>query len=277
MGEPRFVHAYRFIPKVRGPLVLVAGGDAGRSAELKAGLIAAGFRAETAEGGRETILRLRLHAPAVLFLDVKMPDWKDTASFREVQALMRTLPVVVMAEPGDADLARQLLNLGAVDFLIHPIETAQAVRMIRWHLSRGSRKGPPLGVRSVVLEGPGAGTAAPGNAFPWGTVVALGAVFCALVGGLIAGGSGFGARVEAPLAARAAPAQRAAVRRAPASPASTPRAPIEETPSALVDERSPYQLLPPPLPEADPGFFPSLDKTGLPGPLPAPFLPDPSR
>jgi PAS domain S-box-containing protein len=89
-----------------------------------------GYRVEHASGGAEAVERARTVRPAVILLDVMMPQvdgWAVLGALKSDPALA-DIPVVIVSLLDERPLG---LSLGAAEFLTKPVDRAQLVRTVR--------------------------------------------------------------------------------------------------------------------------------------------------
>jgi len=84
-------------------------------------LKAYGYRVLVAENGREGLEIFEREQPAIVLTDVKMPGIDGLAVLQQIRERRPRTQVIVITGHGDADLANQALNAGAVDFIHKPI------------------------------------------------------------------------------------------------------------------------------------------------------------
>ena len=91
----------------------------------------AGFwRVDAAAGGRMALAAMRRRPPAVLLLDVHMPDFDGLAMLRALSTDIPSRSVTsVLAVSGDAssEVRRSMLFYGADDFLVRPCSGVELV------------------------------------------------------------------------------------------------------------------------------------------------------
>jgi len=78
--------------------------------------------AESAEAGLEL---LRKHKPDVLLLDVLLPGVTGLELFDRVRKLDERVPVIFMTASGESDTAIEAMMLGALDYLMKPLDVAR--------------------------------------------------------------------------------------------------------------------------------------------------------
>ena len=106
------------------PLILVVDDEPEILEMLRARLRTAGYRVETARDGQEAIARIDKGRPALLILDIMLPDLNGFQVCRHVRKAhdSRTLPIVMLSakgEPADRYWAEQV---GADAFVDKPFD-----------------------------------------------------------------------------------------------------------------------------------------------------------
>jgi EAL domain-containing protein (putative c-di-GMP-specific phosphodiesterase class I)/DNA-binding response OmpR family regulator len=120
------------------PLILIADDDPAIRLFLETALRQEGFDTVLAANGREALERLGEHPIEVLLLDVQMPVLDGLRTLREIRASdrFRTMPVILITDPGpDADRVRGLEN-GADDYLAKPIAVKELAARVRTQVRR---------------------------------------------------------------------------------------------------------------------------------------------
>jgi DNA-binding NtrC family response regulator len=75
--------------------------------------------AETAEEGLKL---LKAHKPDVLLLDVMLPGTTGIELFEQVRKIDERVPVIFMTAGGESDTAIEAMKLGALDYLMKPLD-----------------------------------------------------------------------------------------------------------------------------------------------------------
>ena len=123
-------------PAAAVPTVLAVDDDSFVRDVLQHAFAAAGMAVQTFASAADLLASGRLHAPAVLLLDVKMPGMTGL----ELQALLRergiALPVIFLTGMADVPMAVAAMRAGAVDFLQKPFVNAVLVERVRRAFAR---------------------------------------------------------------------------------------------------------------------------------------------
>ena len=112
------------------PLVLVVEDDKGVRELMETILISEGFDVRTARDGLEGLLKLKMMRPAVLVLDIMMPDVGGLRVLDELATEHADVPVIVVTgKPQAADEARQ--RLGSHNVFDKPFDLDTFVNRVR--------------------------------------------------------------------------------------------------------------------------------------------------
>ena len=104
-------------------------------------LTQSGYGILTAKNGRQGLQHLFDHKPALIVLDVSMPEmdgWTTCTRIREVS----DIPIIMLtAQAQDEDIVRGL-DLGADDYLVKPFEVSVLLARIRANIRRANTERP---------------------------------------------------------------------------------------------------------------------------------------
>ena len=81
-----------------------------------------GYEVYAAESGPEALNALDTFKPAVVLLDVSMPDMDGVETLKRIVALQPTLPVIMVTANVDVGVTSKLLGLGAADYIPKPFD-----------------------------------------------------------------------------------------------------------------------------------------------------------
>ena len=108
--------------------------------------------AENAFDGMEILERER---PTVIVTDIRMPKMDGIEFMRRAKAMDGDVEIIVITGHGDMDTAIEALRLGAVDFLLKPVDIEDLQKAIGKALDKLETKESVLDyVDSVVPNGP---------------------------------------------------------------------------------------------------------------------------
>jgi two-component system, OmpR family, response regulator len=117
-------------------------------------LRSAGLPVEEAADGRAALERVRRAPPALLVLDVMMPELDGLAVCREVRREHPLLPIVFLSSRDD-ELDRILgLELGGDDYVTKPFSPRELVARVRAVLRRSQASAASEPGRGVLQRGP---------------------------------------------------------------------------------------------------------------------------
>ncbi len=113
----------------------------------------AGFSVETAQDGAEALASLRRNPPALLLLDVLLPDLTGTEILRVLRQdeATRLVPVILLTARGEEVDRVVGFELGADDYVTKPFSPRELVLRVRAVLRRG--EGDPAGAEVVERAG----------------------------------------------------------------------------------------------------------------------------
>ncbi len=130
------------------PLVLFVEDEPSISEPFSAALTREGFEPLVAETLAEARSAFAERAPALVLLDLGLPDGDGRDLCRELRAVS-DVPIIVLTARG-TELERVLgLELGADDYVVKPFSGAEVIARMRAVLRRA---GPPAAAASAVVE-----------------------------------------------------------------------------------------------------------------------------
>jgi DNA-binding response OmpR family regulator len=127
--------------------VLLVDDDAAIRRAVGAGLELEGFRVVRASGGRAALAAIESVAPAVILLDLSMPDLDGLEVLRRLRAGGDDVPVCVLSARDDVDDRVRGLQAGADDYVVKPFALEEVTARLRALLRR--RPATPEVVLSV--------------------------------------------------------------------------------------------------------------------------------
>ena len=84
-----------------------------------------------AGNGREAIEKIRSESPAIVFLDVIMPEVNGMDVLREVG---KSANVIVVSAVGQKEMIEEAKNLGAHDYVVKPFDRDQVLEKAQKYL-----------------------------------------------------------------------------------------------------------------------------------------------
>jgi two-component system KDP operon response regulator KdpE len=134
------------------PLVLVVEDEPRIRRFLASGMESHGLRALEASGGQEALRLAVDHRPAVVVLDLGLPDMEGLEVLRRLRE-WSDVPVVVVSARGREEQKVAALEGGADDYLVKPFGFPELVARIRVALRHAARSREPEG-GNVFESGP---------------------------------------------------------------------------------------------------------------------------
>ena len=119
-----------------GPLVLLVDDDAAIRRAVGAGLELEGFRVVRASGGRAALAAAESVSPAVILLDLAMPDLDGLEVLRRLRAAGDDVPVCVLSARDEVDDRVRGLQAGADDYVVKPFALEEVTARLQALLRR---------------------------------------------------------------------------------------------------------------------------------------------
>jgi DNA-binding response OmpR family regulator len=94
-----------------------------------------GFAVVLAVGGLEALAKIEKDRPAMVLLDVRMPDLDGVEVLRKIREAGPNPPVLMMSGNDDLGVAQRTLALGAVDYVLKPFDFEHIGRVVHKTLS----------------------------------------------------------------------------------------------------------------------------------------------
>ena len=117
------------------PLVMVVDDDRLVLATLVAGLKQAGLEVIEADNGDDAILLARKHKPQLAILDMRMQGKSGMDVARYLAANTDT-GFMFLSAFGDSDIVEEAMKMGALGYLVKPLDVRQIVPAVRAALAR---------------------------------------------------------------------------------------------------------------------------------------------
>jgi len=86
---------------------------------------------ETARSGREAIEKAEAAKPDLIFMDIRMPGINGIDAIREIKAVYPQVEFVIISACEQFEYAKEAVNLGAVEYLLKPLNRTKIVEIIR--------------------------------------------------------------------------------------------------------------------------------------------------
>ena len=94
-----------------------------------------GFTVVLAVGGLEALAKIEKDRPAMVLLDVRMPDLDGVEVLRKIREAGPNPPVLMMSGNDDLGVAQRTIALGAVDYVLKPFDFEHIDRVVHKTLS----------------------------------------------------------------------------------------------------------------------------------------------
>jgi len=134
------------------PLILVADDDASIREALERELRLEGFSVSTASGGRAALEQVARNRPAVIVLDVVMPDLNGRAVCARLRADGVRTPILMLSAADEVEDRIAGLQAGADDYLVKPFAIGELVARLHALLRRGGEE-PSGQVEEPIVVG----------------------------------------------------------------------------------------------------------------------------
>jgi response regulator NasT len=122
------------------PLILVVDDDRLVLATVVAGLKQAEFEVIEADNGDDAILLARKHKPLLAILDMRM-NGKSGMDVARYLAANTSTGFMFLSAFGDSDIIDEATRLGALGYLVKPLDVKQIVPAVRAALARVQERG----------------------------------------------------------------------------------------------------------------------------------------
>ncbi len=119
-----------------GPVVLLVDDDAAIRRAVGAGLELEGFRVVRASGGRAALAAVASISPAVILLDLAMPDLDGLEVLRRLRSGGDDVPVCVLSARDEVEDRVRGLQAGADDYVVKPFALEEVTARLQALLRR---------------------------------------------------------------------------------------------------------------------------------------------
>jgi DNA-binding response OmpR family regulator len=123
-------------PEGRGPVVLLVDDDAAIRRSVAEGLELEGFEVVLASGGRAALAAVETVNPAVVVLDLAMPDLDGLDVLRRLRGNGQDLPVCILSARDEVDDRVRGLEAGADDYVVKPFALEEVAARLHALLRR---------------------------------------------------------------------------------------------------------------------------------------------
>jgi DNA-binding response OmpR family regulator len=119
-----------------GPVVLLVDDDAAVRRSIAEGLELEGFDVVLASGGRAALAAVEAVTPAVVVLDLSMPDLDGLEVLRRLRESGRDVPVCILSARDEVDDRVRGLEAGADDYVVKPFALEEVAARLHALLRR---------------------------------------------------------------------------------------------------------------------------------------------
>ena len=105
----------------RGAIVLVVDDEQAVCDLLKTFLVREGYKVTVAYNAMEALRSVQHDQPALVLLDIRLPEMDGTECLRRIKAINPQVGVVMVTAVEDENIGRKCLELGAFEYVTKPI------------------------------------------------------------------------------------------------------------------------------------------------------------
>ncbi|WP_257958424.1 sigma 54-interacting transcriptional regulator [Bacillus sp. V3-13] len=98
---------------------------------LKALLRREGYEVETASDGEEAVSKAKLFHPALVIMDIRMPNKDGMEAFREMREFDKDISVIMMTAFAAVETAVEAMKIGAYDYIIKPFNNEEVKILVK--------------------------------------------------------------------------------------------------------------------------------------------------
>jgi len=131
--------------------ILIVDDELSHRAMLRANLEHAGYRVLEVGDGRAAVEAVRRQKPALVIMDLRMPELDGIAALKEIRTFDRSVPVLIMTAHGSIPSAVEAVKSGAYDYLQKPVDMDEVLQAVANGLEFGELKG---GAMQPAAAGP---------------------------------------------------------------------------------------------------------------------------
>jgi len=116
------------LPSKKSPNIRVLLADDSESFLRVAQLLLRDYDVDVARDGEEALRKIRANPPDVLFVDLVLPKISGTDLIPQVKAINPRIAIVALTAIDDDETVREVLRLGASDYLIKGALSSETLR-----------------------------------------------------------------------------------------------------------------------------------------------------
>lgn len=106
-------------------------------AQTYAGFLSStGCHIDVVHSGQQAMAHLQLTSPAILLLDLGLPDMHGLEVLAQIQQSGQATKVIIITSENSADSALEAIRLGACDYMLKPLDQPRLLVMIRYLLDQ---------------------------------------------------------------------------------------------------------------------------------------------
>jgi len=120
--------------------ILIVDDELSHRAMLRANLEHAGYNVLEVGDGRAAVEAVRREKPALVIMDLRMPELDGIAALKEIRAFDRGVPVLMMTAHGSIPSAVEAVKSGAYDYLQKPVDMDEVLQVVANGLEFGDMK-----------------------------------------------------------------------------------------------------------------------------------------
>lgn len=88
-----------------------------------------------AKSGGEAIIQTKVERPAVVILDVTMPDMDGIEALKKIKNFNSDIKVIMCSSMGQEDMVEECFNEGADDFIMKPFKPERIIQAVSQFIS----------------------------------------------------------------------------------------------------------------------------------------------
>jgi DNA-binding NtrC family response regulator len=89
-----------------------------------------GFETKTAGSGSDALHELQTNQYDIVILDVRMPEMTGPQVLARIKKINSEIEVIIMTGYASVDTAKEIMSLGAYDYLLKPYDTNELLEKI---------------------------------------------------------------------------------------------------------------------------------------------------
>lgn len=110
--------------------ILIVDDDAGHRIMIKATLLERGYEIFEASDGSEAVAMVEKRFFDLIMLDLKMKNMDGVEALKQIKKISPAIPVLIMTAYASVQTAVEALKLGAIDYLMKPLDIEKVIQTI---------------------------------------------------------------------------------------------------------------------------------------------------